>query len=139
MSNANAIARSPLRCLIQHRPAFLGSPDRTSSSVSSYSYSLDDDNSDINTSTEDKHQVYDTTNTDTNVNQRSSGRSARLSHMLFGKLTVWSIFIFIAAIVSVLPAAMFTSDPPVQVLNKSTGDSRQKDMCLGSFLRPRGK
>ena len=122
MSNTNT--NSPLRRLIKHRPAFLGSPDRTSSSVSSYSYSLENDNdassTGSNTSNNDENSVDDTTNTDTNRNQRrrSSTVLSRFLSML-GRFAMLSIFIL-----SLFATPVgHTSDPPVQVLNKSTGDS----------------
>ena len=114
---------SPLRRLIKHRPVILGSPDRTSSSVSSYSYSLENDNDDSstgsNTSNDDENSVDDTTNTDTNMNERrsSSSTSSRLLHML-GKFAMSSIFLL-----SFVTPVGYTTNLPIQLLNKSTGDT----------------
>ena len=113
---------SPLRRLIKHRPDILGSPDRTSSSVSSYSYSLENDNdassTGSNTSNDDENSVDDTTNTDTNMNQRrESSTSSRFLSML-GMFAMLSIFLL-----SLVTPVGYTTNLPIQVLNKSTGDT----------------
>ena len=127
MPNTNT--NSPRRRINVDLP--IVSPDRTSSSssVSNHSYSLDNDNpsTETNTSINDEYPVYDTTDKDTNnyLNGKSSS-STRLSRMLFGKVIVWSIFIFATVSVLptvILPTAMCTSDPTIYDISKTAEDT----------------
>lgn len=119
MSNTNTYY-SPSR-RIKHLP--IVSPHHTAA-VSSTQYSSDDDtnaSSTTDSSMAIPDSKYNTTDTNTDKIKESSSRQTRLSHMLFGKFALWGIFL--AAILSVLSAAMFTSSPPNQVWNKSSEGS----------------
>jgi len=121
MFNANNTnTNSPRRRLIKHRPAILGLPDRTSTSVSSNSYSSDNENNGTSIETNTSiRRVYNTTHTDTNTNQRRGGSSTSSRFLpMLGMFAMLIIFLL-----SFVTPVGYTSNPPIQVLNKSTGDS----------------